>query len=222
VDKVSDLCVYPRRLIPRRKERVNYDLRAANGTIIHTYEWLPLNLNLGLCRDFTLRFVMDDVTHPLIGVDFLSHFGLLVDCRNNRLLDGVTSLFVPAQAAASLILSVTTITGGTAVQSPRRIPGLHSPRRSPAVAKAEFHAMLRDSTASLSESSWSSVLHIVPKDNGWHPCGDYRALNAPIIPDRYPVRHIHDDSYQLSGCSVFSKIDLVRAYNKIPVHPDDI
>jgi hypothetical protein len=30
------------------------------------------------------------VTHPLIGVDFLSHFGLLVDCKHNRLLDGVT------------------------------------------------------------------------------------------------------------------------------------
>jgi hypothetical protein len=34
--------------------------------------------------------VVADVTHPLIGVDFLSHFGLLVDCRNNRLLDEVT------------------------------------------------------------------------------------------------------------------------------------
>jgi cleavage and polyadenylation specificity factor subunit 1 len=36
------------------------------------------------------------------------------------------------------------------------------------------------------------------------------------------VRHIHDYSHQLSGCGVFSKIDLVRAYNQIPVHPDDI
>jgi hypothetical protein len=49
--------------------------------------------------DFTWRFVVADVTQPLIGADFLSHFGLLVDCRNNRLLDGVTSLSAPAQAA---------------------------------------------------------------------------------------------------------------------------
>jgi hypothetical protein len=69
----------------------------------------------------------------------------------------------------------------------------------------------------------NSALHIVPKkDNGWRPCGDYRALNSRTIPDRYPVRHIHDYSHQLSGCRVFSKIDLVRAYNQIPVHPDDI
>jgi hypothetical protein len=64
---------------------------AANSTTIHTYRWLPLNLNLGLCWDFMWRFVVADVTHSLIGVDFLSHFDLLVDCQNNRLLNGVTS-----------------------------------------------------------------------------------------------------------------------------------
>jgi hypothetical protein len=60
------------------------------------------------------------------------------------------------------------------------------------------------------------------KDNGWRPCGNYRALNARTIPDRYPIRHTHDYSHQLFGCSIFSKIDLVRAYNQIPVHLDDI
>jgi hypothetical protein len=42
VDTGSDLCVYPHRLIPRCKERANYDLCVANGTTIHTYGWLPL------------------------------------------------------------------------------------------------------------------------------------------------------------------------------------
>jgi hypothetical protein len=35
-----------------------------------------------------------------------SHYGLLVDCRNDRLLDGVTSLSASAQAASSLVPSV--------------------------------------------------------------------------------------------------------------------
>jgi hypothetical protein len=29
-------------------------------------------------------------------------------------------------------------------------------------------------------------------------------------------------SHQLSGCRIFTKIDLVKAYNQIPFHPDDI
>jgi cleavage and polyadenylation specificity factor subunit 1 len=60
------------------------------------------------------------------------------------------------------------------------------------------------------------------KYNGWRPCGDYRALSARTIPDRYPVRHIHDHSHELFGCFVFSKIGLLRAYNQIPVHLDEI
>jgi hypothetical protein len=105
--------VYTRRLVPRRKERAKYDHYANNGTNIHTYEWLALSLNLGLRRDFTWRFVAADVRHHIIGVDFLSHFRLLVDCQNNRLLVGITSLSVPVQAADALVPSVKTITDGT-------------------------------------------------------------------------------------------------------------
>jgi hypothetical protein len=60
------------------------------------------------------------------------------------------------------------------------------------------------------------------RNNGWRPYGNYRARSNRTIPDRYPVRYIHDYSHQVFGCSIFSKIDLERAYNQIPVHPDDI
>jgi hypothetical protein len=83
--------------------------------------------------------------------------------------------------------------------------------------------MLWDGTARRPEGSWSSSLHLAPKeDNVCRPCGDYRALNARTIPDYYSVRHIHHYAHHLEGCTVFSKIDLVRAYHQIPVNPDDI
>lgn len=110
VDTGADLCIHPRRLVRERRTRSRYELYAANNSTIATYGFLTLSLNLGLRRDFTWRFVVADVAKPIIGADFLSFYGLLVDVRNRRLVDSATTLTVGGKTATGKITSIKSIT----------------------------------------------------------------------------------------------------------------
>jgi len=75
VDTGSDVSVYPPQgLRQRRKKAEEYQLYAANGTIIPTYGTITLQPDLGLRRAFPWRFIMADVLQPIIGADFLAHY----------------------------------------------------------------------------------------------------------------------------------------------------
>lgn len=92
IDTGADVSVLPKNKLLTPKVQQNLVLYAANGSKINTYGTKLLTLNLNLRRNFTWTFVVADVQQPIIGVDFLKHFNLLVDVKNNSLIDSQTNL----------------------------------------------------------------------------------------------------------------------------------
>jgi hypothetical protein len=60
------------------------------------------------------------------------------------------------------------------------------------------------------------------KDGSWLPCRNCHHLNVATVPDRYPLPNMQSLNDCMAGCTVFSKIDLVKAYHKIPIAEADV
>ncbi|CAN6446845.1 unnamed protein product [Victoria cruziana] len=53
-------------------------------------------------------------------------------------------------------------------------------------------------------------------------CIDYRMLNQATVKNKYPLPRIDDLLYQLTGSSIFSKIDLRSGYHQVHINKADV
>lgn len=111
VDTGSDISIYPRSKISYRAKATEYALYAANGTTIATYGNINLQPDFGLRRDLQWRFIIADVTYPIIGADFLSFYHLLPGLRKGKLIDGETGLEAKGRIETAMIETIKTIHG---------------------------------------------------------------------------------------------------------------
>ncbi|KAK1610396.1 hypothetical protein QYE76_034069 [Lolium multiflorum] len=74
-----------------------------------------------------------------------------------------------------------------------------------------------------SASPWRSpVLFVDKKDGASRLCTDYRKPNDVTIKNKYPLPKIEDLFDQLTGATVFSKIDLRTGYHQLKIRATDI
>ncbi|GBO17973.1 hypothetical protein AVEN_84337-1 [Araneus ventricosus] len=108
MDSGAAVSCLPRRLT-KHKVAQGATLYVANGSAIKYYRTKQINLDLGLRRKFSWCFLIADVSHPIIGSDFLERFEPLIDIKNRRLIDSLTFMSAKGVNAPGNTLGLTLI-----------------------------------------------------------------------------------------------------------------
>ena len=94
IDSGSDVSAIPASKFKTSLRKPDQSLCAANGSSIDVFGTKFMRISLGFRRNFENNFLVASVTKPIIGADFLRNSGLLIDIKNNRLIDPTTKSFV--------------------------------------------------------------------------------------------------------------------------------
>ena len=197
VDTGAEISVIPATASDKRNthDKQGPLLSAANGTTIKTYGSRIVPLQFA-SKGYQWSFTIADVSHPLLGADFLRSNSLLVDLKGRRLVDAETYHSVPLGATRTPALHLNAVTSNQYNTLLSKFPEITMPvftqaaikhtvehfisTKGPPVharprrlcpdklvaAKAEFANMEAMGLIRRSSSPWASPLHMVPKASG--------------------------------------------------------
>ena len=97
IDTGSSISILPYNSYQQHTLRpTGISLTNASGNDIKSYGEFDAIINLPTVRrSFQWSFVVADVTEPILGIDFLAHHSILVDCKNATLIDNLTKNCIP-------------------------------------------------------------------------------------------------------------------------------
>ena len=102
VDTGTEVSVIPTTGLVTRTRQPGPPLLAANGSSITTTRTLCLHF---ASKTYQWNFLLANVTHPLLGADFLRSHSLLVNLKGRRLVDAATFHSAPLNPLAFLHLT---------------------------------------------------------------------------------------------------------------------
>jgi hypothetical protein len=173
---------------------------------VHRVQWTGIGRSGAATPQLQLMADALDEAHPLLA-DLLQ--------QHNDIFDEPQGL--PPVRLCDHHIHLLSDTAPIAVH-PYRYPQLQKDELKRQVAVMLVQGIIRISTSSFS----APVLLVRNADGTWRFCIDYRALNAMMSKDKFPIPVVDELLDELHGARFFTKLDVRSGYHQVRMHPDDI